>query len=608
MEKSRFTRVKVFPGYRWPTKEMPVNMLRAAQLRDERTGLYWLQMKWENASGLVIDYMKIRVECLIENPNGENGDMVLEELSFEYTDQSVQPNMAFGEKVPIRLPWTHVASIVAKPVEIAFHNGQTWHVGSGWVQNFRPKSAQAPAVDRPQRMEEPVVKQEAAYPPVREKKPDAKPRKQRLEAIEEDEPQTRATPSSRGRWALRGIAVCLIVLCALGYVFVGRPYLGYAAARKLYNSGDYEGAIGAFEMLGGYRDSDEWIAKAAEAILSNQYDTATIQFQAGNYEAAQQGYEALGDYLDSEQKAEQAKAALWEQKYDSAMTLYQAGRYEAAKQALVALGGYSDSEEKIQLCEAAMNEAAYQEAKQLFSTGAYGDAYAAFLELGTFRDSADWAKASFNLSGNQALDAVGSLATLPLLNVQNQEVTGTVICTGDSLSNLRNGPSTDYDVVGNAVKGDTFACLGESADGGWYILRMSDGTTAYLSKKRGRFVAGAGPTAAVSSTPAPTPAPTDTPLPAQTAEANTPALTEPGVEATSAAGSPLGLITITSADGAPVRASDQADTDILAEKALGEQLICWGISERGWYEVRLEDGTAAYVSPRVATFGVNANP
>ncbi|MDO5378167.1 MAG: SH3 domain-containing protein, partial [Clostridia bacterium] len=549
MEKSRFTRVKVFPGYRWPTKEMPVHMLRAAQLRDEQTGLYWLQMKWENASGMVIDYMKIRVECLIGDTDEENGAMVLEELNFEYTDQSVQPDMTFGEKVPLRLPWSHVASVMAKPVEIAFHNGQTWHVGSGWMENYRPKPAQEPAAEKPRQTQTPAGRQDAADAADKAKKADAKP--QKLEAAEDEMQLERRARRSGTRWAIRGIGVGLIVVCAVGYVFVARPYLKYVEAQKMVGRGEYEEAISAFETLGDYKDSAAWIAKAAEAILSERYDTATIQFQAGNYEAAQQGYETLGDYLDSEQKAEQAKAALWQQKYDSAMTLYQAGRYEAAKQALEALGGYSDSEEKIRLCEEAMNEAAYQAARQLFSTGAYGDAYAAFTELGTYRDSEYLAKASLNLSGSQTLEAAA--ATLPLLSVQTQEVIGTVVCTSDSLSNLRNGPSTDYDVVGNAVKGDTFACLGESADGGWYALRMSDGTTAYLSKKRGRFVeetvaAASAQTSAALPAAEPAPVPTNTPEPAFAADTMPPA---------AAAQTPLGVITITSADGAPVRVSDQ---------------------------------------------------
>ena len=580
MDTPRFTRIKLFPGYRWPTKEMPVTLVRGAELRDEKTGYYWLQLKWMNTSGLTIDYMKIRVECFIGEDAAQPQQMLLEELAFEYMNQSVSPDATFGEKAPIRLPWPAVATIVAKPVEIAFRSGQTWHVGSGWKESFRAGAARGAPPAKPAAPT--AVAQSAPAPEVTISTYSAEP------AGPEESARERRKPRRKARWALR-IAGILIVAAGIAlYPTCVKPALDYVAAGRLYREGRYEEAVTAFAALGDFKDSEAWAGKSEEGIRQRQYDAAVIQFQAGNFLAAKRQFEALGGYLDSAEKAKAADDALWQQEYEMAIALFEAGKFEEAKRALEDLGGYADSEARIRQCETAMQEAAYQQAKRLLNTGDYAEAHIAFSQLGAYLDSADWAAVSLTLSAGQTMaEPSARAATVPIQQTGEKEIVGTVVCNTKSRSNLRSGPSTAYEIVGTAVDGDTFACSGKSTDGAWYVLRLSDGTTAYLRETLGVFMPGEG---AQTSLPPATP---------------TASLSAAPVALPAARGAAIGDVTVTAEGGATLRSADRADAPLVASATKGERLACTGVSEQGWYRVLLANGEEAYISPKLAAFAAS---
>lgn len=94
-----------------------------------------------------------------------------------------------------------------------------------------------------------------------------------------------------------------------------------------------------------------------------------------------------------------------------------------------------------------------------------------------------------------------------------------VVATGTGRLNLRAGPGTDFDVVGQIAAGDELTVVAQNADGSW--LELEDGTwiAAFLVEGLPDTVPTAvptatpRPTATLQPTATPTPLPTATPVP-----------------------------------------------------------------------------------------------
>ena len=103
----------------------------------------------------------------------------------------------------------------------------------------------------------------------------------------------------------------------------------------LQQAGDYEEAIKAFKVLGGYSDSKAQIEKCYELIKERSYQAAVALEEAGDYEAAIEAFTALGDYSDS-------KAQITETKYLMAKQLASKGGYASAFSIFNSIKGYKD--------------------------------------------------------------------------------------------------------------------------------------------------------------------------------------------------------------------------------------------------------------------------
>ena len=73
-------------------------------------------------------------------------------------------------------------------------------------------------------------------------------------------------------------------------------------------------------------------------------------------------------------------------------------------------------------------------------------------------------------------------------------------------ANVRAGPSTDFDVLGQLGEGDTAVVLGQNEEQTWVHIRLADGREAWIF----------GGLVEINAPPEPTPTPTDTPLPSPT--------------------------------------------------------------------------------------------
>ena len=86
--------------------------------------------------------------------------------------------------------------------------------------------------------------------------------------------------------------LCLVLSIILVLSLSACDSSDYKKAMELYESGDLDGAITAFSVLGDYEDS-------ADMVLKIKYEKAEGLFSGGYYEDAKVIYEELGDYNNS---------------------------------------------------------------------------------------------------------------------------------------------------------------------------------------------------------------------------------------------------------------------------------------------------------------------
>ena len=180
-------------------------------------------------------------------------------------------------------------------------------------------------------------------------------------------------------------AVTAAVLIVLFTVIL--PSIRYNKAMELYNAGQYEEAIIAFEAMDGYKDSEQRIEACKTAIKDQDYEAAVVLYEAGKYEEAIAAFEALDGHKDSEQQIEACKTAIRDPDYEAAVALYEAGKYEEAIAAFKALDGHKDSKARIEACETAIKDQKYESAVALYEAGKYEKAIEAFTALDGFKNS-----------------------------------------------------------------------------------------------------------------------------------------------------------------------------------------------------------------------------
>lgn len=233
--------------------------------------------------------------------------------------------------------------------------------------------------------------------------------------------------------------VSVVVACA-ALIFFGSSALiknsQYNKAHELMDSGDYNGAIEAFETLDNYKDSTDLINdcryQAALSYMSAEnYDAAITEFEElensiqdtdlrneceyqkalaltaeGKYDAARKIYKILGDYKDSAEK-------ITEVGYQSALAMMDAGQYENAISAFKTLNGYKDSASKIEECTNIPKAAKYNKAVDDLNSGNYVDAYETFMSISDYKDSKEKASEIYEQYKSALLKeaAVGSIIT-----------------------------------------------------------------------------------------------------------------------------------------------------------------------------------------------------
>jgi len=200
-------------------------------------------------------------------------------------------------------------------------------------------------------------------------------------------------------WVKVSVAiVCAAAIGASAYIIPTTviPALKYSNAQKLYESGDYSSAITAFEALGSYKESTDYIIRC-------RYGEAENLFNEGKYPEAADAFTALDGYSDSDARAVECMVAIAENyiadgDYDSAMSVYKAaGKADLAEQtalkkieSLAADGKYFEAAEIAEnyCSEDVVTEYRYQGALAAKSAGDFKTAADNFYKLGDYSDSA----------------------------------------------------------------------------------------------------------------------------------------------------------------------------------------------------------------------------
>ena len=112
------------------------------------------------------------------------------------------------------------------------------------------------------------------------------------------------------------IGACVLAIVVAIAAIIGvtqqnrRNAEAYASAVALYEQGDYEQALDAFEALGSYKDSQEYTEKCVSEIekigeSKEVYEDALNICKEGEFDEAIRELESLGDFSDSKNKIEQ---------------------------------------------------------------------------------------------------------------------------------------------------------------------------------------------------------------------------------------------------------------------------------------------------------------
>ena len=172
-------------------------------------------------------------------------------------------------------------------------------------------------------------------------KPDTTESNRTQSAFDSEEPVHTVTikkqKKHRGLRIAAGIAGgAAALLLAMLITKVAIPAVEYSKAEKLLASGDYDGAITAFEALGDYKDS-------ADLRNESVYEKATALLASGDYDGAIAAFEALGDYKDSSAMLVESANA---KEYAQAEKLLAQGQTAEAAVAFAKIAEYEDARER----------------------------------------------------------------------------------------------------------------------------------------------------------------------------------------------------------------------------------------------------------------------
>ncbi len=412
-------------------------------LKDNQTGQVLVQLKIKNISPKTVKAATVAIRALATMGRPIEGD-----AAKEYLDLSVRQGEEFGQKAAIPLPNPSTRGVTVAVQEVVFADNSAYE---GTDAPWEPLPAATPLTRTLEDLE--LVKQyeltfggpcqvtpqkhkdlwrcacgawnreDACYACRKGKsalfsldleslKADKNARlvweKAEREAMEAAEKaaaeQAAAEAAARAKKMKKLLAIlipaavlCLAAILLITKVFI--PNSHYKKAMALFDAGQYEEAIPAFEVLGGYKDSAAQIKAAKEAISEQERLKAEEERRAEKARI----------------EAENAAA------YEKAAALQAAGQYEEAIQVFAALNGYRDSAAQIEACKTAIYEPDYTIAVELFNKKKYAQAARYFFVQNGFKDSDKYLK--------ECRIRLGKTVSAGLVHSIGLKTDGTVVAT-----------------------------------------------------------------------------------------------------------------------------------------------------------------------------------
>lgn len=359
----------------------PVVIAAGALLKDNATGKVLAQLKFRNITGKTVKALRVRI-----TPLDTVGAPLGEAVSHQYLDLSAERNDEFGQKAPITLPDVATRAFSASVTEAIFADNSHW---SGTDASWEPLPAPAylSSVLRDWELEKQYCLkfgENCRYSPMEHKDlwycacgalntkgesrchkcnnalsallsldmdalKAAKDERLAAEVKKAEEEKAAAEEQAKKVTKIVGIigiivAVTAVVIAAVLVVTqVIIPANQYKAAEALFEAGEYDTAIEAFEALDDYKDSAARAKEAQDAQKEAEnaaaYEEATALLESGDYDDAYNAFRKLRNYKDSSDMMNQCQ-------YNIAIESIDEGNIIEAYETLLELDGYKDSAEK----------------------------------------------------------------------------------------------------------------------------------------------------------------------------------------------------------------------------------------------------------------------
>ena len=333
----------------------PVVIAAGALLKDNATGKVLAQIKFRNITGKTIKALRVCVTPL-DTMGAALGDAV----SHQYLDLSAGRDDEFGQKAPVTLPDAATRSYSVAVTEVIFADNSLWSAADAPWQVL-PAPAYLSSVLRDRELEKQYCLKfgnNCQYNPAEHKdlwycacgalntKEDfnchkcrnsrdgffsldmdalkaARDERLAAEAKKAAEEKAAAEAQAKKNKKLAAIIIPIVAVVIAVAIYVTQviiPGSQYKAAEALLDAGEYDAAIEAFEALDGYKDSNNRIEEAEDAIQAEK--------------------EAAEEAANAAIEAENAAA------YAEAEALLDRGHTAAAAIAFAQLNTYSDSAER----------------------------------------------------------------------------------------------------------------------------------------------------------------------------------------------------------------------------------------------------------------------
>ncbi|MBQ9685080.1 MAG: hypothetical protein IJV41_00850 [Oscillospiraceae bacterium] len=366
----RYTRLYSLPADLY-TPGAPLVIAAGALLKDNQTGRVLAQLKMRSISDRVITAVKV----LVVGYDVARAEICREE--HQYLDMKVARDRMFGSKEAVLLRDSAVRSFTAQVTAVYFDDGDSY---DGTAAVWEPLPEQKELLNR--LFDAELIRQyrletteRSRFVPLETEDlwlctcgeinhngescfrcgqalDDVKAlldvellrenKSLRLKAEAEQARREEQRRQSRS-YKLRRLALIVIPLLLIAAIAAGAYYLSarrqsaYNAAVALYDAGSYSEAAAAFDKLGSYRDSADYLSRSRTAdALASDYTRAGKLLENGRYDDARELYLSLGDYQDAQSMALEAR-------YRQGLELLESGEAAEARDIFTELGAYRDA-------------------------------------------------------------------------------------------------------------------------------------------------------------------------------------------------------------------------------------------------------------------------